>query len=143
MVNKKTLNHRPKPKPKPKRTSLISLRLTEEEKENWSALAEAAGLGNNLSKFIRYCVEHRHIAPPVPAINSAAYAELGRIGNNINQIAYAINRAVKMGFALAADPRAEIEDLKPLLVEVKQKLVGLPDKPEEEAMVTTPLEESE
>lgn len=146
MVNKKTLTS----KPKPKRTSLISLRLTESEKEKWSALAEAAGLGNNLSSFIRYCVEHRHIAPPVPAINSAAYAELGRIGNNINQIAYAINRAVKHGVALAHDPRAEIEDLKPLLVEVKHILLGMPSHPEHlskleqpEAMVTTLLEESE
>lgn len=143
MVNKKTLSHRPKPKPKPKRTSLISLRLTEEEKENWEALAEAAGLGNNLSKFIRYCVEHRHIAPPVPAINSAALAELGRIGNNINQIAYAINRAVKYGVAIAHDPRPEISDLKPLLLEVKQMLVGLPDLPDSEAMVTSLKEESE
>ncbi|MDF5715730.1 MAG: plasmid mobilization relaxosome protein MobC [Rhizonema sp. NSF051] len=119
------------------------LRLTEEEKENWSALAEAAGLGNNLSKLIRYCVEHRHIAPPVPAINLAAYTELGRIGNNINQITYAINRAAKFGDAIAHDPRAEIEALKPLLLEVKQRLVGLPDTPEEEAMITTSLEESE
>ncbi|MDF5733820.1 MAG: plasmid mobilization relaxosome protein MobC [Rhizonema sp. PD38] len=142
MVNKKTLGSRSKSKLKPKRTSHISLRLTESEKENWSALAEAAGLGNNLSKLIRYCVEHRHIAPPVPAINSAAYTELGRIGNNINQVTYAINRAVKMGFAIAVDPRPEISDLKPLLLEVKQKLVGLPDKPEEEAMVKTLNEES-
>ena len=131
-----------KSKLKPKRTSIISLRLTEEEKENWSALAEAAGLGNNLSKLIRYCVDHRHIAPPVPAINSAAYAELGRIGNNINQVTYAINRAVKLGEAIAHDPRAEIEALKPLLLEVKQKLVGLPDSPSEET-VKIPLSDSE
>ncbi|MFB2772681.1 plasmid mobilization relaxosome protein MobC [Pelatocladus sp. BLCC-F211] len=130
-----------KSKPKPKRTTLVSLRLTESEKEDWEAKAEAAGMGKNLSKFIRYCVERDkpkalssayriYIAPPVPAINEATYVELGRIGNNINQIAYAINRAVKMGEAIAVDPRPEIEALKPLLLEIKQILLGMPENPE-------------
>jgi hypothetical protein len=121
-----------KPKPKPKRTSLVSLRLTESEKEDWEAKALAAGMGKNLSKFIRYCVERDRIylAPPVPIINSATYAQLGRIGNNINQIAYAINRAVKMGEPIDFDPRPEIEALKPLLLEIKQILLGMPENPE-------------
>ncbi|WP_414624963.1 plasmid mobilization protein [Calothrix sp. CCY 0018] len=123
--NKKVFKAGRKVEPKPKRTSLISLRLTEEEKEVWEAKAEEAGLGNNLSKFIRYCVENRHIAPPAPAINSDTYAELGRIGNNINQIAYAINRAVKMGEPVNTS-LAEIEALKPLLQEVKLQLLGMP-----------------
>ncbi|MGH1395423.1 MAG: MobC family plasmid mobilization relaxosome protein, partial [Trichormus sp.] len=89
-------------------------------------------MGKNLSKFIRYCVERDriYIAPPVPAINEATYVELGRIGNNINQIAYAINRAVKLGEAIAVDPRPEIEALKPLLLEIKQILLGMPENPE-------------
>ncbi len=116
-----------KSQPKPKRTSLVSLRLTEDEKEAWEAKAEEAGLGNNLSKFIRYCVEHRRIAPPAPAINSDTYAELGRIGNNINQIAYAINRAIKMGEPVNTSLE-EIEALKPLLQEVKLQLLGMPNQ---------------
>ncbi|MCV3214050.1 MobC family plasmid mobilization relaxosome protein [Plectonema radiosum NIES-515] len=132
---KKVFSSGRKSKPKPKRTSLVSLRLTEEEKEAWEAKALAAGMGNNISKFIRYCVEHDriYIAPPVPAINEHIYIELGRIGNNINQIAYAINRAVKLGeaIAIAADPRSEIEALKPLLLEVKQMLLGLPNQPDQ------------
>ncbi len=119
--------------PKPKRTNLISLRLTDSEKEDWEAKALAAGMGKNLSKFIRYCVERERIylAPPVPAINEATYAQLGRIGNNINQIAYAINRAVKMGESIDFDPRPEIEALKPLLLSVKQILLGMPEHPEQ------------
>jgi len=130
---KKVFSSGRKSKPKPKRAELVSLRLTDSEKEDWEAKALAAGMGKNLSKFIRYCVEHDriYIAPPVPAINSAIYVELGRIGNNINQIAYAINRAVKLGEAIAADPRSEIEALKPLLLEVKQMLLGLPNQPDQ------------
>ena len=124
-MNKKVFQSGQKTKPLSKRTSLISLRLTEEEKEVWEAKAEEAGLGNNLSKFIRYCVENRRIAPPAPAINSDTYAELGRIGNNINQIAYAVNRAIKMGEPVNTSLE-EIEDLKPLLQEVKLQLLGMP-----------------
>jgi len=129
---KKVFSSGRKSKPKPKRTSLVSLRLTESEKEDWEAKALAAGMGKNLSKFIRYCVEREriYIAPPVPAINEHIYIELGRIGNNINQIAYAINRAVKLGEAIAVDPRPEIEALKPLLLSVKQILLGMPSHPE-------------
>lgn len=126
--NKKVFKAGRKSQPKPKRTSLISLRLMEEEKEVWEAKAEEAGLGNNLSKFIRYCVEHRHIAPPAPAINSDTYAELGRIGNNINQIAYAINHSIKMGEPVTTNPTEEIEALFPLLQEVKQMLIGMPNQ---------------
>ena len=125
--NKKVFKAGRKSPPKPKRTSLISLRLMEEEKEEWEAKAEEAGLGNNLSKFIRYCVENRRIAPPAPAINSDTYAELGRIGNNINQIAYAINRSIKMGEPVNTS-LAEIEALKPLLQEVKLQLLGMPNQ---------------
>jgi hypothetical protein len=138
---KKVFSSGRKSKPKPKRTSLVSLRLTESEKEDWEAKALAAGMGNNISKFIRYCVERDkpkalssayriYLAPPVPIINSATYAQLGRIGNNINQIAYAINRAVKMGEPIDFDPRPEIEALKPLLLEIKQILLGMPENPE-------------
>jgi hypothetical protein len=131
-----------KSKPKPKRTSLISLRLTESEKEDWEAKAEAAGMGKNLSKFIRYCVERDriYITPPVPAINEATYVELGRIGNNINQIAYAINRSVKMGEAIAVDPRPEIEALKPLLLEINPEL---PSSSEQSAPVANQPEQPE
>ena len=125
--NKKVFKAGRKVEPKPKRTSLVSLRLTSEEKEAWEAKAEEAGLGNNLSKFIRYCVENRRIAPPAPAINSDTYTELGRIGNNINQIAYAINRAIKMGEPVTTSLE-EIEALKPLLQEVKLQLLGMPNQ---------------
>ncbi|MBW4505128.1 MAG: plasmid mobilization relaxosome protein MobC [Scytonematopsis contorta HA4267-MV1] len=119
-----------KPQPKPKRTSLISLRLTESEKEDWETKAEAYGLGNNLSSFVRYCVENKNIPAPANAVNLMLYGEIGRIGNNINQIAYAINRAVKMGDKIDVDPRDDIESLKPLLLEVKQMLLGLPKRVE-------------
>jgi hypothetical protein len=42
---------------KEKRNNVFRLRLTSSEREQWEAMAEAVGLGNNLSKFVRHCVE--------------------------------------------------------------------------------------
>jgi hypothetical protein len=129
-VVKKTFNSSGhKKQPKPKRTTVVSLRLTDEEKENWEAKAFSAGCGNNLSKFIRLTVESGHVvvAPPIPAINKSTYYELGKIGTNINQIATAINYAVKMGIAIASDPRPDIEVVKKMLPQIKLRLINMPD----------------
>jgi hypothetical protein len=109
---------------KEKRSNVFRLRLTLSERERWSALAEEVGLGNNLSKFVRHCVEKRTLPAPIPQINEQTYWELGKIGVNLNQITHAINRAVKEGSDIAADPRAEIEAVKTLLNEVRLQLLG-------------------
>ena len=108
-----------------KRTSVFQLRLSPSEHERWVVLAEEAGLGNNISKFVRYCVERRSLPAPIPQINLATYGELGKIGVNLNQIAHAINRAVKDGSPVAADPRAEIEAVRQKLNEIQSQLLGL------------------
>jgi len=38
---------------KEKRSNVFRLRLTQLEREQWEAMAEEVGLGNNLSKFVR------------------------------------------------------------------------------------------
>ncbi|HEY9650302.1 MAG TPA: plasmid mobilization relaxosome protein MobC, partial [Coleofasciculaceae cyanobacterium] len=100
------------------------MRLTASERERWAALAEEVGLENNLSKFVRHCVERRTLPAPIPQINQEVYWQLGKIGVNLNQITHAINRAVKEGSSIAADPRAEIEAVRTLLNEVQLQLLG-------------------
>ncbi|OKH47665.1 hypothetical protein NIES2101_23385 [Calothrix sp. HK-06] len=114
--------------PKPKRNINVTFRLTEVEKEDWESKAETIGCGNNLSKFIRLSVENSSIrlAPPIPPINRQIYIELGRIGNNLNQIAKAINYSVKIGNPVTNDPCPDIEEVKLLLKEVQALLVGMP-----------------
>jgi hypothetical protein len=84
---------------KDKRSHVFRLRLTQLEREQWEVMAEEVGLGNNLSKFVRHCVERRSLPAPIPQINEQTYWELGKIGVNLNQITHAINRAVKEGSA--------------------------------------------
>jgi len=100
------------------------LRLTVSERERWLVMAEEVGLGNNLSKFVRHCVEKRSLPAPIPQINEQTYWELGKIGVNFNQITHAINRAVKEGQGVSCDSRAEIEAVKTLLNEVRLQLLG-------------------
>ena len=111
---------------KEKRSHVFRLRLTSSEREQWEAMAEAVGLGNNLSKFVRHCVEKRSLPAPIPQINEQTYWELGKIGVNLNQITYAINRAVKEGSDVAVDPRREILAVKTVLDEIRLQLLGLP-----------------
>lgn len=107
-----------------KRNIIFRLKLTEEEKEDLSALAETAGMGKNLSKFARYCIFRRHIASPVPTINRQTYWLLARISDDLNLISQAVKLAVSTGQAIAPDPRVEIEKAMPLLAEVRLLLLG-------------------
>jgi len=109
---------------KDKRSNVFRLRLTQLEREQWEAMAEEVGLGNNLSKFVRHCVERRSLPAPIPQINEQTYWELGTIGVNLNQITHAINRAVKEGSDVAVDPRPEIEAVKTALDEIRLQLLG-------------------
>jgi hypothetical protein len=109
---------------KEKRSNVFRLRLTQLERERWLAMAEEVGLGNNLSKFVRHCVEKRSLPAPIPQINEQTYWELGKIGVNLNQITHAINRAVKEGKSVAVDPRAEILAVKTALSEIRLQLLG-------------------
>jgi hypothetical protein len=111
---------------KEKRSNVFRLRLTSSERERWEAMAEEVGLGNNLSKFVRHCVEKRSLPAPIPQINEQTYWELGKIGVNLNQITHAINRAVKEGSDVAVDPRREILAVKTALDEIRLQLLGLP-----------------
>ena len=111
---------------KEKRSNVFRLRLTQLEREHWEVMAEEVGLGNNLSKFVRHCVERRSLPAPIPEINQQTYWELGKIGVNLNQITHAINRAVKEGSLVAVEPRAEILAVKTALDEIRLQLLGLP-----------------
>ena len=111
---------------KEKRSNVFRLRLTQLEREHWEVMAEEVGLGNNLSKFVRHCVEKRTLPAPIPLLNEQTYWELGKIGVNLNQITHAINRAVKEGSDVAVDPRREILAVKTALSEIRLQLLGLP-----------------
>lgn len=77
------------------RTTRHELRLTPEQKKNWSTKATACGM--NLNEYIRRCVERRTLPPVIPEVNRQTATALGRIGVNLNQQIRAMNTALASG----------------------------------------------
>jgi hypothetical protein len=77
------------------RTTRHELRLTPNEKKNWSTKAAASGM--NLNEYIRRCVERRTLPPVIPEVNRQTATALGRIGVNLNQQIRAMNTALASG----------------------------------------------
>lgn len=65
--------------------------------------------------FIRQCVNGAKISPPIPSINIETRAELAKIGNNINQIARAINQGLV----------PDLSEIQELLKNLKLTLLGV------------------
>lgn len=107
------------------RTVKMTIRLTEEERaqiQGWCGRGDASGyVRANLFNYP--CPKPR---PPLPEVNRLVYLELGRIGNNLNQIARAANLSLLMGnevpFVQAAASQQlveQIQDLKSMVQELR------------------------
>lgn len=82
---------RPKKAEHEKRTTrLPAIRVTEAERIDLETKAEAAGL--ELSAFVRARLLSAQIAPRATPLEASLLTELNRVGNNVNQIARALNR---------------------------------------------------
>jgi len=68
----------------------IQLRVVPMHKTLLRAKAKLCNM--SLSDYMIRCGLQQHISPPKSKINQECVRELSRIGNNINQIAYALNR---------------------------------------------------
>jgi Bacterial mobilisation protein (MobC) len=106
-------------------TQIIVLRVTPEEKNNWKLKAESAGI--SLSEYLRRCVERRKIQPPIPAVNYLTVAQLGRIGNNLNQQVKTMNIAVKLGQNIdnLSEVIESLSTIQNLLKKIQAELLGL------------------
>jgi len=83
MKNKKYTNRRADVK--------LQIWVTEDEKAIIDRNAEAAGLDR--TKYLKNLLLKKTIKPLVPTIELNTYYQVGKIGNNINQIARVINNA--------------------------------------------------
>jgi len=79
------------------KTRTLGVRFTETEAALVSQKAKAAGL--RPSTFIRQAALGRRISPPAPEINREAWAALGKLAGNLNQILHHLNS----GFATGLD----------------------------------------
>lgn len=91
------------------RTKIMQIRVSEVEFEMIHSRAQEAGL--SCSELFRRNALLRPLPKRVTKIAVQTYVELGKIGNNINQLTKAVNTAI----ALGQRPRIDIAQLEALL----------------------------
>lgn len=102
-----------------RRDDWIGLRATPAERAAWEARAAQAGLP--LSEFCRRAIEGAKIEPPAndqAAIPPALLAQLGRVGNNLNQIAHAAH----LGRELRHMAEAALSEVRALVSKISARL---------------------
>lgn len=108
---KKTWKRGPAPKPKSElRTKRVEVYFTDDE---YSDLINIAGK-MKISNLIHYAITKPESLPkPMPEINAQAWEEIGRIGNNLNQIARHLN----------SGEQVQIEQIRSELNQLRLKIV--------------------
>lgn len=102
------------------------VRFAEDEYEQLKQKAYKARI--SVSEFIRRAATRRKVVepPPPPQLNWKIYEELGRIGNNLNQLVKGLNQAVKQGQDVKLDPenvQEIVSKLSQLLRETQMQLL--------------------
>ena len=105
------------------------LRLANSER---AALEEnAISAGMKLSEYLRWAGLKKHLRPRVPEINRQIYVELGRIGNNLNQMTRACHVALKQGTGCNIDP-ALLQSLSESLDQVRLAVIAVAPEAEDD-----------
>lgn len=82
-------------------------------------LARDAGV--SMAEFVRRSCLLRPLPKRVSKVTLNTYIELGRIGNNINQLTKAVNTALKLGMQTPA-VKSELQALSALLHECRREI---------------------
>lgn len=106
---------RPQKPEKEKKQLRTSVCMTEKEKELLTSKAKTAGL--DLSPYLVAAGLGKNIKAPITYFDRQGIAHLARVGNNINQIAKAVNMA-NLDRKLFDDAIQQIESLQELLYEI-------------------------
>jgi Bacterial mobilisation protein (MobC) len=99
----------------------MQIRVSEVEFEMIHSRASQAGL--SCSELFRRNALLRPLPKRVAKIAVQTYVELGKIGNNINQLTKAVNTAIALGQKLTVDV-SELEALGELLHQIRREITG-------------------
>lgn len=105
--------------PQKERTIRFHICLTPEEKEQVRRMAEENSL--TMAELFRAKTIKNRLPRRVTKVAGQTYWELGKIGNNLNQIAKAIHISVLMGEPVVVD-RALLEEVKNLVKQVRREI---------------------
>ena len=106
------------------RSAVVPIRMTTEERERLKEAAKPFSL--SLSEFVRRAALKRRMpVAAVAEVNRETYAQLCRIGNNLNQLV----RAVNEGRIAQVDPKM-LAELRTVVKEVGLQTLGASDDSE-------------
>ncbi|MGH2412219.1 MAG: plasmid mobilization protein [Microcystaceae cyanobacterium] len=110
---------------------IFPLRLSQEERAALEARAVEAGL--KLSEYLRRAGLFQHLPQrrSLPEVNRQTYLELGRIGNNINQLTKACHTALKQGGGCNIDPTL-LQSLSNQLDQIRLEVLAIDPSSEDE-----------
>ena len=117
----------PKKSPSTIRNRTYPVRLSTIELEMLRDRAAEAGIKG--SELVRRNALMRPLPKRICRVDLKTYIELGRIGNNLNQLTKAANTALKYGVTPPAD-RGALEELSKLLHSIRLKIAGVDDDDE-------------
>lgn len=104
-------------------TVWVSFRLTQAERAELKDHAHLARI--SVSELTRCRV--LGLPPPkaaVPAVNSRVHADLGRVGNNLNQVTKLVHESGQLGSAQVQPLARVLAELKGLLDRARLELIG-------------------
>jgi wyosine [tRNA(Phe)-imidazoG37] synthetase (radical SAM superfamily) len=106
------------------RSKQINIRVNADEYAQLLAEAEKAGV--SVSTFVRESSLRKKLKARPSLIDSEAWIELARVGNNLNQIAKHLNVAKRSGGddAVLDAVAVELDDLRRLINVMRSKLMG-------------------
>ncbi|BDI20863.1 hypothetical protein ANSO36C_66650 (plasmid) [Nostoc cf. commune SO-36] len=105
-----------------KRSHRIDIRLTLAEYEKAQLMADENNL--TMSELFRAKTLKNRLPRRVTKVAGQTYWELGKIGNNLNQIAKAINTSVLMGEPVVVD-RALLSQVRDLVKQVRREIAEI------------------
>ncbi|WP_013325718.1 MobC family plasmid mobilization relaxosome protein [Gloeothece verrucosa] len=107
------------------RDEKFQLRLTKQEKAKADRMA--LGLGMSLSAIFRSVIYRNFSILEIPDVNLRTYLKLGRISNNINQIAKVLNYHQKVNtsipYEFLFDLKEQIANLSTQINQVRSQLI--------------------
>ena len=118
----------PKKSPSTVRNHSYPVRLSKIELEMLRNRALEAGI--KASELVRRNALMRPLPKRISKVDLKTYIELGRIGNNLNQLTKGVNTALKYGVTPPAD-KGELQELLELLHSIRLKIAGVDDDEEE------------
>lgn len=107
-----------------KRTELVRMRLTEEEKEQIQLKMKELGIQNMSAYLRKMALDGICVQVDLSDVRQMTY-QIGRIGNNLNQIAKYANQTGKLYLSEVQNLQSQFEEIRKMEKEILKEMAAL------------------